>query len=96
LDIAVIDSNKAKNYFVIKVGATGTKEFGIDGIRRINDAEFVEGSSDIVRTPFGATSVENLSTGCQTVLNLLHIKINNLSIGVDVTGCGANALEMSI
>ena len=88
----VIDKNKS--YFALKVGIAGIKENGIECIRKVDNAELIEGT-DMVLTPFGKTQVENMSTGCLTLLNLLYVKDNSLDFGVDVTGCGANALDLA-
>ena len=60
-----------------------------------NVGGFLANSRDTLRTPFGITGVGNLSTGCHTVLNLLYVRDNGLNVGVDVTGCGVNALDLA-
>lgn len=44
-----------------------------------------------IETPFGKTSIDNLSTGCKTAL---LCKLNrNKNIAINITECGANALK---
>lgn len=93
LDVPVIDKNNS--YFMVKVGVRGITDAGIECIRKVDNAELIDRSIGTVATPFGVTSVENLSTGCQTLLNLLYVRDNHLSVGVDVTGCGTNALDIA-
>jgi hypothetical protein len=50
-----------------------------------------------IRTPYGLTSIRNLSTGCKTILNFIYInselnKYNQIK-AIEVTECGWNALE---
>ena len=94
-DVPIIPSDGAKGYFLFNVGAVGIKKDGVECIYRVDNAEFLPDSRDMLRTPFGITGVGNLSTGCHTVLNLLYVRDNKLNVGVDVTGCGANALDLA-
>jgi hypothetical protein len=94
-DTYVLGSANMKAFFILKVGAAGVTADGSKCIEEIDRAVFVKGCNDAVRTPFGVTGLENLSTGCLTVLNLLYIKENGLNIAVDVTGCGSNALNFA-
>jgi len=63
----------------------GEIDFGligkIDNAYRIPNLEQFE-------TPFGITDIYNLSTGCKTVLNVLHFR----DMIFDCTECGGNAL----
>lgn len=93
LNIPVIDKNNS--YFMVKVGASGITDAGIECIRKVDNAELIDRSIGTVSTPFGVTGVDNLSTGCQTLLNLLYVRDNHLNVGVDVTGCGTNALDIA-
>jgi hypothetical protein len=60
----------------------------IDGVKEL---DYKTGS---IITPFGATSIGNLSTGCHTALNILSISNRKKPLGVDITLCGANALNV--
>lgn len=67
-------------------------------MKKIDNAEIIEVSREnkdskdlLIKTPYGVTTIENLSTGCKTVLNFLHLKDNNIIL--DITECGWNALE---
>ncbi len=41
-------------------------------------------------TPFSLTYI---STGLKTLLTIRYLKRNNISMGIDITGCGANIIE---
>ena len=41
-------------------------------------------------TPFPLTFI---STGLKTLLTIRYLKRNNIAMGVDITGCGANIIE---
>lgn len=61
---------------------------------KIDHAAYIEG--EIIRTPFGSTTIYELSTGCKTVINLRHIiqdEVRVKSTVIRVTACGQNALE---
>lgn len=74
-----------------------SKNFGINDeqvIKEVDNAKLKNKEIGAIETPFGEASINNLSTGCKTVLDYLYIMRNNTMYGgIDVTGCGANALE---
>lgn len=57
-------------------------------IRRIDNTEFINKQSII--TPYGNTNLENLSTGCKTLLNILH----HPEIVFTVNECGDNVVDI--
>lgn len=60
----------------------------------IDNAKLKNKDTGAIETPFGEASINNLSTGCKTVLCYLYVKRNNTKYGgINVTECGANALE---
>jgi len=60
-------------------------------IEKIDNATLISGED--FRTPFGVTKIENLSTGCKTVLNALH----NPDRCFNLVECGDNAVtELAI
>lgn len=66
-------------------------------IKIIDKAEVIDKPKGLIRTPFGETTVDNLSTGCKTVLNYLHLTQHPEEYrhikAIDATCCGWNALE---
>ena len=66
----------------------------MDIIGLIDNATVIDEKSSSIQTKFGVTNYRSLSSGCKTVLNLLYIIKNNLTVAVDVTECGQNALEV--
>ena len=77
-----------------------SKEFTqneIDIIRKIDNAEILDRNTGEIRTPYGLTSIRNLSTGCKTILNFIYInsasnKYSQIK-AIEITECGWNALE---
>ena len=58
-------------------------------MKQIDNAICIE--EDIIKTPFGNTSMNNLSTGCKTALLLIYFSGQKKYI--PITGCGINAIE---
>lgn len=64
-------------------------------IKQIDNAVMIDKKIGTVRTSRGVTSIENLSTGCKTVLNYIYIAKNESKIvAIDGSHCGYNALEV--
>ena len=64
----------------------------------IDTAEILDYRLGTVSTPFGITSIQNLSTGCKTALlvNCLckdKLKFNEDIITIELVGCGWNAVQ---
>ena len=65
-------------------------------LKKIDNAEIVDANIGTIRTPRGIGTSEDLSTGCKTVLNYIYLyknKSNDIQ-AVDISQCGANALEV--
>lgn len=58
-------------------------------IKTIDNGELILGS-DLIRTPFGAARIEDLSAGCKTALNILH----HPNIIFDTIECGPNVIKL--
>lgn len=78
-----------------------SKEFSdrdIEAIQQIDNARMIDRNNNWVLTPFGDTNIENLSSGCKTVLTYLHIirhkNIPSKRAVINITMCGVNALNM--
>lgn len=70
----------------------------IEAMRKIDNARLVDRNYGWVLTPFGATNIENLSSGCKAVLTYLHIirhkNIPSKRAVINITMCGENALDV--
>ena len=62
-------------------------------MKEIDNAEIIDEALGTIQTPFGVTSLENLSTGCKTVLNLNFLLSTGMASSIDLTECGTNALD---
>lgn len=85
------------SFFVLHVPIKGFTSLDREVIKRIDNADLLDELKDGVKTPFGITSIYNLSTGCKTVLVYLYFQRNRkryCDIIIDITGCGANALDV--
>jgi hypothetical protein len=60
----------------------------------IDGAHILDRGIGTIRTPFGLTSIESLSTGVKTFLNILYIAKYKLPFTVDLTQCGYNVLDI--
>ena len=87
----VITDNEA--FFDRYITAKSIDETGRGYLEQIDGARILDDELGTVRTPLGTTILENISTGAKTVLNLLYLQKNNKAAAVDVTECGANALD---
>lgn len=90
---ALIIDNDA--YFDENVTAHNFEELENEAIEVIDDAKVLDYNIGTIQTPRGVGALENLSSGCKTVLNYLYLyrnKIGNIK-AIDVSECGANALE---
>ena len=64
-------------------------------IKQIDNGLIIDKKLGTVKTSRGITSIENLSTGCKTVLNYVYISKNkNKEVAIDASYCGYNALEV--
>lgn len=61
----------------------------------VDNARIIDRRIGTVVTPFGSTSIRNVSTGCKTALNVvyLHEVGNSQFKAVSLNECGLNALE---
>jgi hypothetical protein len=62
-------------------------------IKIIDGAEIIDTKLCTIKTPFGVTSIRNLSSGSKTAINVMHIARNKLDYSVDISECGWNALN---
>ena len=90
-----VDNEALFNMHTLKEPITKEDEeamLNIDKASVIDESRVNKYSKDLlIKTPYGVTTITNLSTGCKTVINFLHLKDDNIIL--DVTECGWNALE---
>jgi hypothetical protein len=77
-----------KNFTAKMIG-----EKGKNYMKLVDGAEIIDYCSGAIKTHFGVGNLDDLSTGVKTILNVLYIIDRKLDFAVDVTECGANALE---
>lgn len=86
-----------ENFFRAKIFSTSFTDVDLSVLQEIDHAELLDRHTGAIKTDFGITSIDYLSTGCKTVLTYLYIlrNANNYdgSILLNVTECGANALR---
>ncbi len=64
-------------------------------MKEIDGVELLDRCTGAIRTHFGLTDIEHLSSGCKTVLYYLYLKRMHVdNIHLCVTRCGWNALEV--
>lgn len=59
-------------------------------MRKIDKAELLD--TDLIETPFGKTTLNNLSTGCKTVI--LSVFLSEDNVFIPLGECGNNALSV--
>ena len=87
----IIQDNEA--FFDRFISAKNIDKVGRRYLKQIDGANIENDETGLITTPLGSTILENISTGAKTVLNVLYLQKNNKDIAVDVTECGANALD---
>lgn len=89
----------AESYFNVKVkpDVRNFAEVDLNVMKKIDGAVLLDSNLGTIQTKFGITNIKSLSSGCKTILSYLYMKRNSDSQGdkiLDITECGANALEM--
>lgn len=64
-------------------------------LEKIDGAIVIDAEIDTIKTKRGVCGLNDISTGCKTVLNYLYLyrNRNHAYKTLDITYCGANALE---
>jgi len=85
------------SFFNINVTARDFSELEEDTMRVVDNAELLDRETGAIKTKRGITNLENLSTGCKTILNYLFILKNCWYLdrynAIDISSCGNNAIE---
>lgn len=80
------------------VTAKDFSERDLEAIKLIDNAVVTDKLTGEVKTPYGLTNIENLSSGCKVVLTYLYIirkkNIPSKVAVINVTECGENALNV--
>lgn len=88
--------NLSEFYDAGKLPCFYTKEI-LDAIKSIDKAEVLDYNLGTICTPYGITSVENLSTGCKAYINvLLHKMYSEETVCVDTRELGYNVISRII
>lgn len=96
----IVDKNIIMDAYATMDLNISAKDFGeldMYAIHEIDNAKILDKSIGTVQTPFGVTDILKLSMGCKVVLVYLYMRrnINKYTDYVlNVTECGANALEV--
>lgn len=90
---AIILDNDA--YFEENVVASNFEDLELNIMKKIDSADVLDFNTGAIKTPRGIGALEDLSTGCKTVLNYIYLQKNNIETikAIDASQCGANALE---
>ena len=83
-------------YFDENVVANTFGELENNIIKNVDYAEVLDFNTGTIKTPRGIGALEDLSTGCKTILNYVYIQKNNIDNikAIDASHCGSNALEV--
>jgi hypothetical protein len=82
-----------ESFFNRYITAKNIDESGRGFMEKIDGARILDEDLGTIITPLGATVLENISTGAKTVLNLIYLQQKNEPAALDITECGANALD---
>ena len=63
-------------------------------IQKIDNAVLLDSETGAIKTPYGLTSIKDLSSGCKTILGYRHRKREDLDKVYNITMAGKNALEL--
>lgn len=65
----------------------------IEVMLRIDRAEVIDMKLREIRTPYGLTNFSNLSTGCKTLINIMHAKPEENFV-ISLNGCSYEILDI--
>ena len=95
LDNELIIDNES--FFRLNVTAKSFHDDSIGVMKKIDNAELLDVNTGKIRTPYGECNIEDLSSGCKTVLNYLFIyenpQIYPTIKAINAIECGWNELE---
>ena len=83
----------ADEFFDKNITANRLSKTDLNLMKTLENIELVDIEKNTVKagdTPFPLTCI---STGLKILLTIRYLKRNNISMGVDITGCGTNVIE---
>lgn len=85
------------SFFNLNVNIKANDKLANEVLMKIDRAKLLDERLGTVITPYGACSINDLSSGCKTIINCLYLhnnkdKYSNIK-AINVTQCGWNALE---
>lgn len=83
----------ADEFFDKNITANKLSRYDLSLMKKLENVELVDVEKNTMKagnTPFPLTYI---STGLKTLLTIRYLKRNNIGMGVDITGCGANVIE---
>lgn len=87
---AISDHNAIFSKFTVPYGLD---EIDLQYMKEIDRAEIINFDTLAIKTPFGITSLENISQGLKILLNIRYLsKTGNTQNLVDIISCGDNIL----
>ena len=63
-------------------------------MQKIDNAKMLDPNTELIVTPYGATTIQHLSTGCKTVLLYLVNYSKGIFNKINIVQSGPNALEV--
>ena len=87
--------NDNDNYFFQNLSPQDIDEEAKKVMKIIDGATLLDSSTGKIQTARGIGSIEDLSTGCKTVLNYMYIRKHDCEIkALNISYCGYNALDV--
>jgi len=89
-----------ESFFKNNISSKRLSKQSFNVMEKIDNAVLIDIGLGTIKTPYGITSIQHLSTGCKTVLNYIYIIDNMADIemlndikAISANECGWNALE---
>ena len=87
--------NNIDGYFNLNLDLKKLSDIALKAILEIDKSSVIDINSGTIKTPYGVTSIMNLSMGCKAVVVYIYLKQQGVSdIVLNITECGANALDV--
>lgn len=84
-----------ESFFKINVAAREFCEEDLKVMWEIDSAELLDSTTGLIKTRYGLTDINHLSTGCKTILNYFYLQRHHTPYTViDLSECGYNALRV--
>ena len=95
VDSIIVDNESFFNDYV-SARYLGQEELTV--MKLIDGAELLDRETGKIQTPYGICSIEDLSTGCKTILNIIFIYKNRQRFlelkAISLNECGRNSLDI--